>query len=151
MIQLGNGPGFSSKFMIIFLNSTFQAIGTGFNVVLYLKSSMMKSVLRTLPFCFLIISCSMNASLRKSFTGKNPASLEKHFGKPTTVIPRGDDTLLIFIRKNALESTEISQGRLTLDPIRTPEVNKSERFIFTVSSGKIIDTKYEKVYEKKVR
>ena len=36
--------------------------------------------------------------------------------------------------------------KLTLDPIVTPQVNKIERYYFTVKDGVIVKTNYEEVY-----
>ena len=108
---------------------------------------MKKNFILIIPALF-IFSCSMNSALQKSFTGKETSVLEEHFGRPTTVLPRSADSLLIFERKNDLEGTDISQGKLTLDPIHSPKVTKIERYYFTVQKGKITGTRYEKFYEK---
>ena len=47
-----------------------------------------------------------------------------------------------------LESTEVNQGKLTLDPMISPGVKKTERYFFTVEKGIIVRTKYEEEYER---
>ncbi|MCD6353990.1 MAG: hypothetical protein J7L95_00420 [Prolixibacteraceae bacterium] len=46
-------------------------------------------------------------------------------------------------------STEISQGKLTLDPIISPRANKTERYYFTVKDSIITHVKFEEEYEQK--
>lgn len=74
--------------------------------------------------------------------------LQETFGSPTTVIDRNSDKIFIFEKTEELESTEINQGKLTLDPIITPKVLKTERYIFTIREGIIIRTNFEEEYER---
>lgn len=95
-----------------------------------------------------LISCGTQRQLKKTFTGKPVSSLEPKFGKPITIFESADDSVYIFESTEELRSTEISQGKLTLDPIITPKVNKTERFYFTVKNGLIIKTRFEEIYER---
>jgi len=103
-------------------------------------------------FIFLIfiglISCGTQQQLKKSFTGKPLSVLEPQFGKPVTIIKTAGDSVYIFEKTEALRSAEISQGRMTLDPILTPKVTKTERFYFTVKNGLIIKTRFEEEYKR---
>jgi hypothetical protein len=103
-------------------------------------------------FIFLIflglISCGTQQQLKKSFTGKPVTVLEPQFGKPETIIETAGDSVYIFEKTEELRGTEISQGRMTLDPIVTPKVKKTERFYFTVKNGLIIKTRFEEEYER---
>jgi hypothetical protein len=64
------------------------------------------------------------------------------------VIESAGDSVYIYEKTEELRSMEISQGRLALDPIVTPRVNKTERFYFTVKKGIIIKTRFEEEYER---
>src|SRR5690606_37427950 len=82
-----------------------------------------------------MVSCSSNRKLQKSYSGKPVSILKKEYALPSTIIERKSDTIFIYEKIDSLRSTEISQGRLTLDPIVTPAVVKTERFYFTVEKG----------------
>lgn len=97
---------------------------------------------------FSMISCGTQQQLKKSFTGKPLSVLEPQFGKPVSIIETAGDSLYIFEKTEALRSTEINQGRLVLDPMVTPKVNKTERFYFTVKDGLIVKTRFEEEYER---
>lgn len=58
------------------------------------------------------------------------------------------DSVYIYEKTEKLRSTEISQGRLTLDPIVTPQVKKTQRFYFTVRNGIILKTRMEEEYDR---
>ena len=47
-----------------------------------------------------------------------------------------------------LKSTTINQGKLTMDPMVSPMVEKTERYYFTVKEEKIIKVKLEEEYER---
>ncbi|SHF82583.1 hypothetical protein SAMN05444274_11021 [Mariniphaga anaerophila] len=97
----------------------------------------------------LIASCGTQRQLKKSFTGKPVSSLQKTFGEPTTIIKTANDSVYVFEKDEELHSTEISQGKLTLDPIVTPKVSKTERYFFNVRNGIITKTRFEEEYERK--
>lgn len=108
----------------------------------------MEKIVFTLLVFFLLASCGTQQQLKKSYTGKSVSSLEPRFGEPITIIETAGDSVYIFEKTGELRSTEISQGRLTLDPIVTPKVKKTERFYFTVKNGLIIKTRFEEEYER---
>jgi hypothetical protein len=118
-----------------------------FEVTLAKKFKMFKTVYLLLIF-ILLISCGTQHQLKKSFTGKKVSVLEPRFGQPVLIIKTAGDSVYIFEETEALQSTEISQGRLTLDPIVTPKVNKTERFYFTVKNGLIVKVRSEEEYDR---
>ena len=97
---------------------------------------------------FITVSCGINRQLYKSFSGKPISLANEKFGQPKTVIDKNDEKVYVFEVTKKLESTEIKQGKLTLDPIITPQVKKTERYYFTVKNGIIVKTKYEEEYER---
>ncbi|HZH74330.1 MAG TPA: hypothetical protein VFD91_17695 [Mariniphaga sp.] len=95
-----------------------------------------------------MVSCSTTRKLQKSYNGKPVSILKKDYGIPSTIIERKRDTIYIYEKADSLRSTEISQGRLTLDPIITPAVVKTERFYFTVEKGIITEVRSEDEYKR---
>jgi hypothetical protein len=118
-----------------------------FEVTLAKMCKMFKTIYLILIFFFLV-SCGTQQQLKKSFTGKPSSVLEPRFGQPVTIIETAGDSVYIFENTEELSSTEINRGRLTLDPMVTPKVNKTERFYFTVKNGLIIKTRFEEEYER---
>ena len=96
----------------------------------------------------MILSCGTQRQIKRSYTGKPVTMLDSRFWSPVTVIESAGDSVYIYEKTEELRSTEISQGRLTLDPIVTPRVNKTERFYFTVRNGIIVKTRFEEEYER---
>ena len=74
--------------------------------------------------------------------------VQSAYGSPASIIERENDTLYIFEESEQLRSTEISQGRLSLDPIVTPAVVKTNRYYFTVKNGIITEVSTEEEYER---
>lgn len=99
-------------------------------------------------FLFLLISCGTQRQLQKAFVGKPVSALNEEFGTPETVIDKEQEKIYIFEKEKKLKSTEIDQGKLTLDPIVTPRVLKTERYIFTVKSGEVVKARYQEEYER---
>ncbi len=97
---------------------------------------------------FLSISCSTQRHLQKSYVGKSSSVLTEDFGRPKTILDKGDKKVYIFEKITELKSTEISQHKLTLDPMVSPRAKKTELFYFTVKDGKIIEAKLEEEYER---
>jgi len=97
---------------------------------------------------FIAVSCGINRQLYKSFSGKPISVASNKFGKPKTVINKNGEKVYVYEVTKKLKSTEISQGKLTLDPIITPKVNKIERYYFTVKDSIIVKTNYEEEYER---
>jgi hypothetical protein len=118
-----------------------------FEVTLAKMHKMFKTIYLLLVF-FLLVSCGTQQQLKKSFTGKPSSVLEPRFGQPVTIIETAGDSVYIFEKTEALRSAEISRGKMTLDPMVTPKVNKTERFYFTVKNGLIVKTRFEEEYER---
>ncbi len=99
-------------------------------------------------FLFLLFSCSTQRQLQKEYVGKPESILKEKFGFPKTVLQREGEKVYVYEEVKALKSTEIAQGKLTLDPMISPAVQKTERFYFTIKDGKIIKAKLEEEYER---
>ena len=97
---------------------------------------------------FIFFSCGTQKKLQRSYVGKSPLVLSEDYGNPKTILDRGDKRIYIFEKITQLKSTEIAQGKLTLDPMVSPMVQKTELFYFTVKDGKIIEAKVEEEYER---
>jgi hypothetical protein len=93
-------------------------------------------------------SCSGQRSLQKAYLGKSQSVLAEKFGKPKTVLDYGDEKVYVYEIVNELKSTEISQAKLTLDPMISPMVEKTERYYFTVKDEKITKVKLEEEYKR---
>ncbi len=99
----------------------------------------------------LISACSVQSKLSKTFTGKNLSTVEQELGMKATSIFETDDGFkkVIFVKEEALRSMPIGQGEGTLDPMTSPAVTKTERFIFILNKdGNVVDCNYEKSYER---
>lgn len=105
---------------------------------------------RFIFFVLLLIasSCSSQRNLQRTYVGKPQTELESMFGYPKTILDQGAEKVYVYEIIKNLKSTEIGQGKLTLDPIISPMVQKTERYYFTVKDGKIIDVKLEEEYER---
>ncbi len=97
---------------------------------------------------FIFFSCGTQKHLQKSYVGKSLSVLSEDFGIPKTILDKGDEKIYIFEKITELKSTEISQHKLTLDPMVSPRAKKTELFYFTVKDGKIIEAKLEEEYER---
>jgi hypothetical protein len=108
-------------------------------------------MLRILLIIFIpvfLFSCGAQRQLRQSYTGKPVTILHDRFGTPEIVLDEGSDTVYIFQNTEDLRSTEISQGKMTLDPIVSPKARKTERYYFTIKNGIITDARLEEEYER---
>ncbi|MEN8118066.1 MAG: hypothetical protein ABFS16_13865 [Bacteroidota bacterium] len=94
------------------------------------------------------VACSAQKQLQKSYIGKPVLELEETLGKPKTVFNQDGGKMYIFERVEKLKSTEISQHKLTLDPMVSPEVTKTERYYVSVKDGIIVKIKAEEAYER---
>lgn len=72
----------------------------------------------------------------------------KEIGAPKTILQQNGQQVYVYETVKDLNSTEVSQGKLTLDPIVSPKVKKTERYYFTVKDSVIINTKYEEDYKR---
>jgi hypothetical protein len=94
------------------------------------------------------VSCGPQRSLQKAYVGKPQSILSEKFGKPKTILDQGEEKVHVYEIITELKSTEISQAKLTLDPMVSPMVEKTERYYFTVKEGKIVKVKLEEEYER---
>ena len=101
-----------------------------------------------LAFIILLISCSSQKKLQRTYVGKSQTILSSKFGYPKATFEQGDEKVLVYEIFKELESTEIQQAKLTLDPIVSPMVQKTERYYFTVKDSIIIKVKLEEEYER---
>ena len=97
---------------------------------------------------FISVSCSTQKKLQRIYVGYPTSKLVEEFGVPKTVIDKGEEEIYVFEKVSELKSTEISQGKLTLDPMVSPMVQKTEHFYFTVQNGKVIKVKLEEKYKR---
>ncbi len=96
----------------------------------------------------LIAGCGVQSRINK-MKGHTVSSMLQELGKPTTIIPRASDSVYVYEIKKELASTEINKGALTLDPMVTPTVEKTDKYIFVVKSGYVVETRHEKTYIRK--
>jgi hypothetical protein len=108
----------------------------------------MKKILFILMTIIIQVSCSTQHRLQKAYSGKPVEIVKKDFGNPETIIQNQDDSVYVYETEEQLAGTEISQGKLTLDPIVSPPVTKTERFYFTVNKGIVTQARYEEVYDR---
>ena len=109
----------------------------------------MKKIVFIILIFIVSVSCSTQRQLNKAFVGKPVSKIEAQFGDPKTVIEKEDEKIYIIEKTEELKSTEIGQGQLTLDPIVTPKVLKTERYYFTVKNGTVTKARFEENYERK--
>ncbi len=109
----------------------------------------MSRIIFILLILIVSVSCSTQRQLRKAFVGKPVSKIEANFGQPKTVIEKEGEKLYIFEKTEELQSTEIGQGQLTLDPIITPKVTKTEMYYFTVKNGTVTKARLEEDYKRK--
>ena len=108
----------------------------------------MYKVVLVLLILFLLTSCGIQRQLQKAFVGEPVSAFGEEFGAPKTVIEKEQEKIYVFEKEKKLNSTEIDQGKLTLDPMVTPKVLKTERYIFTVKNGEVVKARYEEEYER---
>ncbi|KJF45394.1 hypothetical protein [Draconibacterium sediminis] len=96
----------------------------------------------------IMVSCSSQRNLQKTYIGKPLSSLESELGKPQTVFNKESGDIYIFEKVEMLESTEISQHKLTLDPMVTPKVKKTSRYTVTVVDEVITKIELEEQYDR---
>ncbi|WP_319481808.1 hypothetical protein [uncultured Draconibacterium sp.] len=96
----------------------------------------------------IMVSCSSQRNLQKSYVGKPLSSLESELGKPQAVFNKDSGDIYIFEKIELLKSTEISQHKLTLDPMVTPKVKKTSRFTVTVVDEVIKKIEVEEQYDR---
>jgi len=100
-------------------------------------------------FLFVILaSCSAQRSLQKAYVGKPVSILSEKLGYPKAILDRENEKVYVYEIVKELKSTEISQAKLTLDPMISPGVDKTERYYFTVKDEKIVKVKVEEEYQR---
>lgn len=107
--------------------------------------------MRTLFLIVVIViigSCSSQRNLQKIYVGKPLSSIESRLGKPKTVFNKESGDIYIFEKVEMLKSTEISQHKLTLDPMVTPQVKKTLRYEVTVVDETVKKVEVEELYER---
>lgn len=107
----------------------------------------MKNILFLL-LALVALSCSQQRVLKKTYVGKPLESLSEIYGKPKVVLDHNDEKIYVYEIVKDLKSTEINQAKLTLDPVVSPMVQKTERYYFTVKNGKITNVKLEEEYDR---
>lgn len=112
------------------------------------KNETMNKIIFLLLLPMFLFSCGNQHKLVKSYSGKQVSALYKEFGNPTTVIVNEKDSIFVYEKTEELQGTEISQGKLTLDPIYTPPVTKIKRTYFTIRNGVVTDARTEEEYER---
>ena len=95
-----------------------------------------------------VAGCSSQRKLQKIYIGHQQKELESKFGFPKTILDQGDEKVYVYEIIKDLKSAEINQGRLSLDPMISPMVQKTERYYFYVKEGKITNVKLEEEYER---
>ncbi len=96
----------------------------------------------------MLISCSAQRGLQRAYVGKPASILKEKMGNPRTILERENDKVYVYEIVKELESTEIQQAKLTLDPIVSPGVEKIERYYFTIVNDKIVDVRLEEEYKR---
>jgi len=108
----------------------------------------MNKIIFTILIFLVFASCGTQRQIRRTYINQSETRLKEDFGTPEAIIDNKDNKIYIFEKIKELRSTEINQGKLTLDPIITPRVTKTERYYFTVREGIIIETGFEEEYER---
>lgn len=101
-----------------------------------------------LILCISLFSCSQQRSLQKKYVGKPQSALSKEFGYPKAVLDRENEKVYVYEIVKELKSTTINQGKLTMDPMVSPVVEKTERYYFTVKNEKIVKVRVEEEYQR---
>ena len=95
-----------------------------------------------------MLACSPQRKLNRTYLGKSIAEIQTELGEPKTVFDRADGKVYIFEEVEELRSTEISQAKLTLDPMVTPRVTKTARYYVTVKNELVTKIELENDYER---
>ncbi len=108
----------------------------------------MRQLIILVLIAFIIASCGVQKQLQKAYVGKPVSVLKEKFGYPKTILERNNGDVYVFEEVKNLKSTEINQGKLTLDPMVSPMVQKTMRYYFTVKDSIIVKAKMEEEYER---
>jgi hypothetical protein len=107
----------------------------------------MKKILFLL-LAMVALSCSQQRVLKKTYVGKPLEVLSEKYGNPKVVLDHKDGKVYVYEIVKDLKSAEISQAKLTLDPMVSPMVQKTERYYFTIKDGKIVNARLEEEYDR---
>ena len=97
---------------------------------------------------FIAVSCGHQRALQKEYVGKPVSVLSEKYGYPKVILEQENWKVYVYEIVKDLKSTEINQAKLTLDPVVSPMVQKTERYYFTVKNGKITNVKLEEEYDR---
>ena len=95
-----------------------------------------------------VLACSPQRKLSRQYVGKAFSEIQAEWGQPKTVFDRAEGKIYVFEKIEELKSTEISQAKLTLDPMVTPKVTKTERYYVTVKDNVVTKIELENEYER---
>ncbi|MDX8341294.1 hypothetical protein SLH46_18990 [Draconibacterium sp. IB214405] len=96
----------------------------------------------------ILVSCGSQQKLQKTYVGQPLSAIQAEFGPAKTVFNKESGDIYIFEKIEMLKSTEISQHKLTLDPMVTPRVQKTSHYTVTVVDNVITNVELEELYEK---
>ena len=108
---------------------------------------MYRSIL--LLFVVLAVACSPQKKLQRTYIGEPLSAIEEELGKAKTVFEKENGTDYIFEKVEFLKSAEISQHKLTLDPMVSPQAKKTVQYYVTVVDGIITRIRIEEEYERR--
>jgi hypothetical protein len=94
------------------------------------------------------VSCSYQRALQKEYVGKTVSVLSEKYGYPKVILEQENGKIYVYEIVKELKSTTINQGKLSLDPMVSPSVQKTERYYFTVKNNIIVNAKIEEEYER---
>jgi len=94
------------------------------------------------------MGCGPMRKLNK-YRGQEIKSVIDDLGEPASVIPLSEGKIYIWEKSTTLKSTEIAKGQMTLDPMISPAVIKTEKTVFTTMDGKVVAVKKETEYTRK--
>lgn len=97
---------------------------------------------------FVAVACSGPKRIQKSLIGKNISEVPPEWGKAKTVFEKNNEKVYVFEKIKYLKGTEIGQHKVTLDPIVSPKVKKTERYLVSVKDGKIAGVEVENDYQR---
>ena len=100
-------------------------------------------------FVVLAVACGPQKKLQRNYVGQPVSAIEKEFGKAKTVFEKESSTDYIFEKMEYLKSAEISQHKLTLDPMVSPQARKTTQYYVTVVDGIITKIRIEEEYERR--
>ncbi|WP_340114908.1 hypothetical protein [Maribellus mangrovi] len=95
-----------------------------------------------------LLSCSAQRKLQRTYIGQPLSSFEADFGKPVAILERSEGKVYVYEKVEKLRSTEIGQAKVTLDPMVSPEVTKTEKYYVRLKNDRISQVKLENEYKR---